>query len=130
MSGSDLRALAGELCRVFLGWRLREDEPALLALGEGSLSIDLLRGEARCDGDPLPPLFIAGELQRQLFAALEAAGDAAPQLREARLDAEFAARPPGVAGARQATLQISCVCVLRDAKGEHRQTARRDPAAE
>ena len=32
------------LCRSFLGWRLREDYDALLALEEGALRIDLKSG--------------------------------------------------------------------------------------
>ena len=37
MSALDLDALAEDLCRIFVGWKLREDEPALRALGEGEL---------------------------------------------------------------------------------------------
>lgn len=88
-----LQELARELCRVFLGWRLREDYDALLVLGEGSLHVDLRRGEAWCDGEPIPPLFIAGELRGRLVRGLEVVGLAEEALAEASLEAEFAARP-------------------------------------
>lgn len=123
MTRIDLTALAEELCGVFLGWRLGEDEPALRALGEGSLRIDLRTGECWCDGEPLPALFIAGELARVLDAALQRAG--ADPLAEARLEAVFAVRPPGLAGPRRETLQISCACVLGDGARQHRAEGRR-----
>ena len=81
------QALAEDLCRIFLGWKLREDYEALLAIGEGSLHIDLRRGEAWCDGEPLPPLFIASELRAELERALPPGGR--NRLSEATLDAEF-----------------------------------------
>lgn len=87
-----LQEAAEALCRVFLGWRLREDEDALLALGEGELAIDLLSGESWCDGEPLPTLFIAEELRRELARELERAGLGADALREARLEALFSRR--------------------------------------
>jgi hypothetical protein len=123
VSGADLGALAAELCEVFLGWRLGEDEEALLALGEGALRIDLRSGECWCDGEPLPPLFIAGELQRRLAAAF---GDGDSSVPEAHLEALFATRPSGAAGSRRPALQIACACVLADEAGLHRAEARRD----
>ena len=89
-----LQELARTLCRIFLGWRLREDYEALLALGEGSLRVDLRRGEAWCDGEPLPPLFIAGELRAALVRGLAEASAGPDALDEAVLEAEFAARRP------------------------------------
>ena len=55
MADFEAERCAADLCRVFLGWRLREDYDALLALEEGALRVDVLSGEAWCDGDPLPP---------------------------------------------------------------------------
>jgi hypothetical protein len=111
MADFDATACAAELCRVFLGWRLREDYDALLALGEGTLRIDLLAGESWCDGDPLPPLFIAGELRRELEAALARAALAPGHVRRADLEAEFAAQPAGP------SLRIACRCTLATADG-------------
>jgi hypothetical protein len=106
-----LQELAHDLCRSFLGWKLREDYTALVALGEGALRIDLTTGEAWCDDEPLPPLFIAGELARELA---KRAADA--RLDIAQLDAVFAASAPR-AGARRPPLAISCRVTLR-ARGE------------
>ncbi len=116
----ELDAIAQDLCRVFVGWKLREDEAALRALGEGELRIDLRTGEAWCDGDPLPSLFIAEELRRELDGAL--AGRA---LDEAVLEAVFEVRAPGLAGPRGETLQLGCACRLRGGDEEGRGSARR-----
>jgi hypothetical protein len=122
MADFDAEACAAELCRVFLGWRLREDYEALVALEEGALRIDLLAGEAWCDGDPLPALFIAGELQRELAAALARAGLARDAVELAQLDAEFAAEPgpPG----RERRLRLACRCTLATAAGHFAAEAR------
>jgi hypothetical protein len=111
MADFDVAACAAELCRVFLGWRLREDYDALVALEEGALRIDVLSGEAWCDGDPLPPLFIAGELRRELDAALARAALPAGHVRRAELEAEFAAQAQGP------RLRIACRCTLATADG-------------
>jgi hypothetical protein len=103
-------ACAADLCRVFLGWKLREDYDALLALEEGSLRIDVLSGEAWCDGDPLPPLFIAAELRRELEACLERARIAPGGVRRAELEAVFAAQ--GAANGQEPRLRIACRCTL------------------
>jgi hypothetical protein len=108
---TDLFAIAAALCRVFLGWRLREDYDALVALGEGALRLDLLAGEAWCDGEPLPPLFIAGELAREL--AKQAAGE---RLALAQLDAAFAPSAPR-GGRRRPVLDLSCRVTLRSEDG-------------
>ncbi|MDX1649168.1 MAG: hypothetical protein R3263_04870 [Myxococcota bacterium] len=109
MSGAHpLEELARVLCRVFLGWRLREDYDALLALGEGSLRVDLLRGEAWCDGEPIPPLFIAGELRAALHKGLAAEALPADALREAVLEAEFAARRPRGRPGPPRALALAC----------------------
>jgi hypothetical protein len=118
----DAERCAADLCRVFLGWRLREDYDALLALEEGALRVDLLSGEAWCDGDPLPPLFIAGELRRELEAALARAGLPAAALRAAELDAVFAGEL-GPAGA-EPRLRIACRCTLATAAGSFAAEAR------
>ncbi|MDH3687662.1 MAG: hypothetical protein OEP95_15630 [Myxococcales bacterium] len=110
MTPLDLDALAEDLCRIFVGWKLREDEPALRALGEGALRLDLRTGEAWCDGDPLPTLFIAEELRRELDGALEAEPRAEV---EAVLEAVFEVRPAGLTGPRVETLQVGSACRLR-----------------
>lgn len=100
-----LEEIAQDLCSRFLGWRLREDRDALLALEEGALHIDLQSGECWCDGDPLPALFIAGELKSALADAAERL--AAPVGR-ARLDAEFSRRLAWVRGEERPALDIAC----------------------
>jgi hypothetical protein len=119
----DPEACAGELSRVFVGWKLREDEDALAALGEGALRIDLLSGECWCDGEPLPALFIAGELARTLASALERAGAVPGTVTAAELHAEFAAVPGAEGGA--ARLRIACRAALRTASGTFAGSARR-----
>lgn len=117
-AGFDPAQCAAELCRVFLGWRLREDYDALLALEEGALRVDLLSGEAWCDGDPLPPLFIAGELRRELEAALARAGLPAHTVDAAELEAVFSSEggsPP---------LRIACRCSLATSAGRFSAEAR------
>jgi hypothetical protein len=113
-----LAELPAALCRTFLGWRLREDWDALVALGEGALRIDLLSGEAWCDGDPIPPLFIAGELQRELSSALAAADPEPPSLRAARLDAAFQVRRLWRAERQVPSLEITCRVTLAGEEGE------------
>jgi hypothetical protein len=110
---SDLTQVAAALCRVFLGWRLREDYSALVALGEGALRIDLLTGEAWCDGEPLPPLFIAGELARELTK--QTAGE---RFTLAQLDAVFAPSVVRSAGPRRPTLDLACRVTVQRAGGE------------
>lgn len=108
-----LEAVAGECCRVFLGWRLREDRDALLALGEGRLEIDLLREEAWCDGEPLPSLFIAGAVHEALVRSLEGIGVELRTLDAAQLDAEFARRDVRLRGKTKPSLQATCRVSLR-----------------
>ena len=110
---ADLSAVALALCRVFLGWRLREDYDALVALGEGALRIDLRTGEAWCDGEPLPPLFIAGELGRELAKQAPDVG-----FSLAQLDAAFAPGPESALGVRRPALDLACRVTLRSAAGE------------
>ncbi|HEX2483652.1 MAG TPA: hypothetical protein VHQ66_00030 [Myxococcota bacterium] len=119
----DPEACAGELCRVFVGWKLREDEDALAALGEGALRIDLLSGESWCDGEPLPALFIAGELARTLASFLERAGAAPGTVSAAELHAEFAAVPRS--GGGPPSLRIACRAALRTASGTFAGSAQR-----
>jgi hypothetical protein len=124
-----LAALPAELCHIFLGWRLREDYDALLALGEGELRIDLRTGEAWCDGDPLPPLFIAGELRARLERALEAAGVPQGELRDARLDAAFAARRAWRGGRELPLLEVACRTTLSLAGADLSAEANNAPRA-
>lgn len=123
MDRFDAEACAADLCRVFVGWKLREDEDALAALGEGALRIDLLSGEAWCDGEPLPALFIAAELGRELAAALARARAPEGFVRAAELHAEFAAQPARGAGAP--ALRIACRCALRTPVGVFAAEGRR-----
>jgi len=122
MRDFDGDACAADLCRVFLGWKLREDYDALLALEEGALRIDLLSGEAWCDGDPLPPLFIAAELRRELEARLERAGLAPGSVRRAELEAVFAVQ--GAATGQEPRLRIACRCTLATETGRFAAEAR------
>src|SRR5512144_1637336 len=114
-------ACAADLCRVFLGWKLRDDCDALLALEEGALRIDVLTGEAWCDGDPLPPLFIAAELRRELEASLARAGVAPAAVRRAELEAVFEAQG---GASQEPRLRIACRCVLELGAGRFAAEAR------
>jgi len=114
-----LEALAGDLCGVFLGWRLREDYDALLALGEGALHLDLRSAEAWCDDEPIPPLFIAGELCTALEKGMTATGQAPGALDDARLDALFSRQPARRRGRDVARLSISCRVTLCAAGCSH-----------
>ena len=98
------QTLAEDLCQRFLGWRLREDYDALLAIGEGSLHVDLRTGEAWCDGDPLPPLFIAAELRSEL----ERSAQGEVRLEAAVLDAEFHTRKQWHPDRETPFLEIAC----------------------
>jgi len=111
-AGEALELLAADLCRVFLGWRLREDYDALLALEEGALRLDLRSGEAWCDDEPLPPLFITGELRTALEKGLAARGRAPRELDAARLDALFSRRSLHRRGRALARLSITCRVTL------------------
>ena len=108
----DLGGVASALCRIFLGWKLREDYDALLALGEGALRVDLMSAEAWCDGEPLPPLFIAGELARELAKRADGASFAVAQL-----DAVFAPSAASGLGRRRPQLDIACRVTLQPAGG-------------
>ena len=129
MTLPDLDTVAADLCRIFVGWKLREDESALRALGEGALRLDLRTGEAWCDEEPLPTLFIAEELRREWERALASVKLAAGIEIEAVLEAVFALRPPGLAGPRAETLQVSCACRLRIGSATGRGEARRGAAS-
>ncbi len=108
MSPEAWQALADDLARIFLGWKLREDYPALLAIGEGSLRIDLRSGESWCDGEPLPTLFIAAELQSELE---KASADTQP-LGAAFVEAEFHTRARWHPDGERPFLEIACrVCL-------------------
>jgi len=104
------QTLAEDLGRIFLGWKLREDYDALLAIGEGSLRIDLLTAEAWCDGEPLPPLFIAGELQSEVE---KMAAEVGTGPSEVALDAEFHTRKQWRADGDVPTLDLACRIRLR-----------------
>lgn len=108
MAQDVLDELARELCRVCLGWKLGGDHDALLALEEGALSIDLLSGECSCDGDPIPPLFIAGELGECLLRGLERAGLSRAAVGEARVEVLFARRTQLLRGREVPTLRLAC----------------------
>ena len=100
-----LEGIARELCGLFLGWRLREDREALLALEEGALRVDLTNGECWCDGEPLPALFIAGELR----TALAKASQRLPlPITPGTLDAEFSRRVARIRGEERPALYIAC----------------------
>lgn len=118
MSGSPLETLAHDCCRIFLGWKLREDFDALRALGEGSLRIDLRSGESWCDEEPLPPLFIASELKATLERTLERAAIDPHEIRAARLEVLFAAATAYSGGREVPTLKIACRSTIATATRE------------
>ena len=103
-----LEELARELCRIFLGWKLGADHDALLALEEGELSVDVLSGECSCNGDPIPPLGIAGELNDFLLRALERGGVPRESVSEARVDALFARSRRHSRGREVPVLRLAC----------------------
>ena len=108
MAQADLQVLAEELCRVFLGWKLGADHDALLALEEGELSVDVLSGECSCNGDPIPPLNIAGELNDFLLRGLERAEVPRDSVREARVEALFARSRRQSRGREVPVLRLAC----------------------
>lgn len=81
----------------------------MLAMGEGSLRIDLRSGEAWCEGDPVPELFIGGELRREI----ERAGFSDGALESAELEAEFQTRRHWRRGEEVSSLEIACRVRLR-----------------
>ncbi len=103
-----LEEWARELCRIFLGWKLGDDHDALLGMEEGALHVDLRTAECSCDGDPIPPLFIAGELRSWLERGLERTGATPDGLGEARLEALFATRHQALRGRTVPTLRLAC----------------------
>ena len=113
MRTSPFEEIAENCCRVFLGWRLREDREALLAMGEGRLEIDLLTGEAWCDDEPIPQLFIACAVRDNLLRELEDNALDASSLESARVDAAFARRDVRKHGETKPALQATCRVVLR-----------------
>ena len=112
---ASLDGIARELCSRFLGWRLREDRDALIALEEGTLRIDLKSGECWCDGEPLPALFIAGELKAELERVEVSTG---ALIERARLDAEFSRRDAWVRGQERTALDIACRVELSSGSDE------------
>ena len=110
MSAARWQTLAEDLGRIFLGWKLREDYDALLAIGEGALRIDLLTSEAWCDDEPLPQLFIAGELRSEVE---KIAAELGFPFEVATLDAEFQTRQQWRADGDVPTLDIACRIRLR-----------------
>ncbi len=118
MSPESWQTLSEELARVFLGWKLREDYDALLAIGEGSLRLDLLRAEAWCDGEPLPSLFIAQELRSQLELQLSRSERTPPTIEEAWLDAEFHTQSQWRPDGAVPFLEIACRVRLKVAGRE------------
>ncbi len=113
MTASPLTEIAESCCRAFLGWRLREDREALLAMGEGRLEIDLLTGEAWCDDEPIPPLFIASAVREILVRELEDNQIDVSSLSSARVDAAFARRDVRKHGETKPALQVTCRVLLR-----------------
>jgi len=105
---AELQALAEELCRVFLGWKLGGDHDVLLALEEGELAIDVLSGECSCNGDPIPPLNIAGELTDFLLRALERDGVPRATVSEASVEALFARSRRRSRGRVVPILRLAC----------------------
>jgi hypothetical protein len=65
-----LHHAAQQLGQMFCGWQLHWDKPRLATLGSGVLEIDVLTESCAFDGQPIPPLQIAGVLHRWLLADL------------------------------------------------------------
>jgi hypothetical protein len=66
-----LQDVANTLCHMFRGWQLIFGKPALVALGSGHLSIDVLTGQCEFGGKPIEPLNIAMTLSDYLSRELE-----------------------------------------------------------
>lgn len=63
---------ADTLCQMFCGWRLIKCKPQLVALGSGTIHIDVLSGSCSFEGKTIPQLSIAEELRLWLLEDLEA----------------------------------------------------------
>lgn len=57
-----LQCMAETLCQMFCGWRLIGSKPILVALGSGTIGIDLLTGRCTFQNKPTSLLPIASEL--------------------------------------------------------------------
>ena len=58
-----LQDYANKVCEIFAGWRIAmADLERLRDIGSGSISIDLLTGATRLNGDDVDPLTISEEL--------------------------------------------------------------------
>ena len=51
------------LCHMFCGWRLMNSYKQIAELGSGTLAIDVVSGHCSFDGEDIPSLTIADELQ-------------------------------------------------------------------
>ena len=65
-----LQHAADNLCQMLCGWRLANSYADLQRLGSGTLTIDVLTAASRFNGQPVPDLSIAGELQAWFNAEL------------------------------------------------------------
>jgi hypothetical protein len=66
-----LQNIVTTLCQMFCGWRLTTSKSRLVTLGSGTLEIDVMTGQCAFEGEPIPQLPIAAELQASLFHNLE-----------------------------------------------------------
>lgn len=57
-----LQCMAETVCQMFCGWRLTGSKPMLVALGSGTIRIDMLTGRCTFNDKPTPLLPIASEL--------------------------------------------------------------------
>jgi hypothetical protein len=62
MRKKTLQCMAETLCQMFCGWRLIGSKPMLVALGSGTIEIDMLTGRCTFQNLPTPLLPIASEL--------------------------------------------------------------------
>jgi hypothetical protein len=105
-----LQDFANTACQMFVGWRIWNDLPRLLAVGEGVVEIDLLTAETLLAGRPVEPLSIGHEIRSWLRERIEAEGVPAGLVTSARLTVAFAVadRPGRSPGHVQRRLLFRC----------------------
>jgi len=80
-----LRDVVNTLCEIFAGYRRVPDDQRFLALGNGTLSVNLFTSEAIFNEVQLPSLQIANELSIFFLSRLEAFHIAKSDLKKAEV---------------------------------------------
>jgi hypothetical protein len=88
MHKGKLQNMTQTLCQMFCGWRLTSSKPRLVTLGSGILEIDVMTGQCAFEGEPIPQLPIATELQASLFHNLELEHVPAAAVTRANIEAK------------------------------------------